>query len=194
MKLPEDFTDTDVKQAYRRLARILHPDKLHALSPDEASVCADAFIRVQEAVRELNASPAGNDGDRPGSGGAAVVVNVWAEFDEAPAAPAAHPDPASWGKGPGGAPAAAAAAGATGPPPKQRVEAAQRWGNRWAAQAEAASARPAGPDLDAEVPGRPVPLAWPQTEEQPALDRRLPGSGSRWKGDGEQPGDRQHKR
>jgi DnaJ like chaperone protein len=51
--LDEDATDEDVKLAYRRLARVHHPDRFASLGPEAVSAATKTFQRIQVAYQYL---------------------------------------------------------------------------------------------------------------------------------------------
>jgi hypothetical protein len=55
--LPDDFLVPELKSAFRRLARDLHPDMHPDSSPDARARLAAAFHQVREAYRTLQTAP-----------------------------------------------------------------------------------------------------------------------------------------
>lgn len=53
--LEEDAKLDEIKQVYRRLANIHHPDKFHALGPEAVAVATETFKRINEAYEYLRA-------------------------------------------------------------------------------------------------------------------------------------------
>ncbi|MDP1570535.1 MAG: J domain-containing protein [Vicinamibacterales bacterium] len=51
--VPADFTDEELRRAFRTLARLVHPDRHPGASPDEHARLSRLFARVMAAYRDL---------------------------------------------------------------------------------------------------------------------------------------------
>lgn len=56
LEISKDATDSDVKKAYRRMAKKYHPDKLQGVSDDIIKMAEDKFNKINQAYERIKKS------------------------------------------------------------------------------------------------------------------------------------------